>query len=72
MEPFPEELARRATLVAIAAPMHTALRLARFFKTDVQSWLNLQMHYDIQCAEDAAGRAIRHIEPWQGDELRAV
>jgi antitoxin HigA-1 len=50
----------------------TALRLARFFKTDVQSWLNLQMHYDIQCAEDAAGRTIRRIQPWRGDERAAV
>src|SRR5450759_5362469 len=41
----------------------TALRLARFFSTDVQSWLNLQTHYDIQCAEDAAGHAIRKIAP---------
>ena len=50
----------------------TALRLARFFKTDVQSWLNLQMHYDLQCAEDAAGHAINRIQPWQGDEQIAV
>ena len=41
----------------------TALRLARFFGTDAQSWLNLQSHYDIQCAEDAAGRTIRRIRP---------
>ena len=41
----------------------TALRLARFFGTDAQSWLNLQSHYDIQCAEDAAGRAIQRIRP---------
>ena len=40
----------------------TALRLARFFGTDAQSWLNLQCHYDIQCAEDAAGRAIQRIQ----------
>jgi addiction module HigA family antidote len=39
----------------------TALRLARFFGTDAQSWLNLQSHYDIQCAEDAAGQAIKRI-----------
>jgi len=43
----------------------TALRLARFFGTDAQSWLNLQSHYDIQCAEDAAGRAIKRIRPCQ-------
>jgi addiction module HigA family antidote len=41
----------------------TALRLARFFGTDAQSWLNLQGHYDIQCAEDVAGRAIERIQP---------
>ena len=39
----------------------TALRLARYFGTDVQSWMNLQTHYDIQCAEDAAGHAIQRI-----------
>ena len=43
----------------------TALRLARFFGTDAQSWLSLQCHYDIQCAEDAAGRAIERIQPCQ-------
>jgi antitoxin HigA-1 len=41
----------------------TALRLARFFRTDAQSWLNLQSHFDLQCAEDAAGQAIRRIQP---------
>src|SRR6266516_7589419 len=41
----------------------TALRLARFLGTDAQSWLNLQSHYDIQCAEDAAGQAIKRIRP---------
>ena len=49
----------------------TALRLARFFVTDVQSWMNLQTHFDIQCAEDAAGSAIRKIAP-RGDEALAA
>src|SRR5438270_10995588 len=43
----------------------TALRLARFFGTDAQSWLNLQSHYDLQCAEDDAGRTIERIQPMQ-------
>ena len=43
----------------------TALRLGRFFGTDAQSWLNLQSHYDIQCAEDAAGQAIKRIRRWK-------
>ena len=41
----------------------TALRLARFFDTSHQFWLNLQSNYDVQCAEDAAGPAIAHIKP---------
>ena len=42
----------------------TALRLARYFKTDVQSGLNWQANYDLQCAEDAARRAISRIRPY--------
>jgi len=30
----------------------TALRLARFFGTDAQSWMNLQGHYDLELAEE--------------------
>ncbi len=29
----------------------TALRLARYFSTDAQSWLNLQLSYDLKVAE---------------------
>jgi len=29
----------------------TALRLARFFGTDEQSWMNLQAHYDLETAQ---------------------
>lgn len=41
----------------------TALRLARYFGTDAQSWLNLQSHFDIQVAQDAAGATIKRIQP---------
>ncbi|SEM39767.1 addiction module antidote protein, HigA family [Syntrophus gentianae] len=30
----------------------TALRLALFFGTDAQSWMNLQTHYDLAIAEE--------------------
>jgi plasmid maintenance system antidote protein VapI len=40
--------------------------LARFFNTSHQFWLDLQSNYDVQCAQDAAGRAIERIQPWQG------
>jgi addiction module HigA family antidote len=42
----------------------TALRLARFFGTDVRSWLNLQQQYDIHCAQDSLGKALAAIRPW--------
>jgi addiction module HigA family antidote len=37
----------------------TALRLARYFGTDAQSWLNLQIAYDLRMTELASGDAIR-------------
>jgi addiction module HigA family antidote len=43
----------------------TALRLARFFGTDAQSWLNLQQQYDISCARDALGKVLMTIRPWK-------
>jgi len=33
----------------------TALRLAAFFGTEAQSWLNLQTHYDAETARGHAG-----------------
>lgn len=30
----------------------TALRLAKFFGTDAQSWMNLQTHYDLTIAQE--------------------
>jgi addiction module HigA family antidote len=42
----------------------TALRLARYFGTSAQFWLNLQNHYDLEVAEDAAAAQIaRKIKP---------
>lgn len=38
----------------------TALRLARYFGTDAQSWLNLQSAYDLRVAEIAAGDRINN------------
>ena len=38
----------------------TALRLARYFGTGAQSWINLQAAYDLRVADLAAGRSIEH------------
>ena len=39
----------------------TALRLARYFGTDAQSWINLQTAYDLRMAELGAGEAIHRV-----------
>jgi len=39
----------------------TALRLAHFFGTSAQFWLNLQSLYDLRLAEDRAGKAIQAL-----------
>ena len=39
----------------------TALRLAHFFGTSAQFWLNLQGLYDLRLAEKKAGKAIKSL-----------
>jgi len=39
----------------------TALRLAHFFGTSAQFWLNLQSLYDLRLAERKAGKAIKTL-----------
>jgi addiction module HigA family antidote len=44
----------------------TALRLARFFDTTPQFWLNLQTSFDLKVAEIEVGQKIQHdIHPLQ-------
>jgi antitoxin HigA-1 len=46
----------------------TALRLARFFGGDAQSWLNLQIAYDLKLAEKTAARTIaKEVKPLSND-----
>ena len=42
----------------------TALRLAAFFGTDAQSWLNLQTHYDIALARESLKDVISEIQQY--------
>ncbi len=41
----------------------TALRLAKYFGTSPEFWINLQSHYELDRAEDAAGEQIAAITP---------
>lgn len=43
----------------------TALRLAKFFGTSAQFWLNLQARYDLDLAEDRVADQIAAIAPLQ-------
>ncbi|MFA6311968.1 MAG: HigA family addiction module antitoxin [Sterolibacterium sp.] len=48
----------------------TALRLAAFFGTDAQSWINLQSHYDTEMARENMEAILSGIRRW--DELAAA
>jgi antitoxin HigA-1 len=39
----------------------TALRLAHFFGTSAQFWLNLQTLYDLRLAQEKAGKSIKAL-----------
>jgi addiction module HigA family antidote len=41
----------------------TALRLARYFGMSDRSWLNLQVHYDLEVQRDVMGGLLENITP---------
>ena len=42
----------------------TAMRLARYFGTSAQMWMNLQSHYELEVAEaDLGERIAREVQP---------
>jgi len=41
----------------------TALRLAKYFNTDAQSWMNLQDQYELALAEHESADALKAICP---------
>ena len=48
----------------------TALRLARYFGTSPEFWMNLQTRYDLAMAQDAlAQRVERDVNPRVGSEI---
>lgn len=45
----------------------TALRLAKFFGTDAQSWMNLQTHYDLTIAKETLSERLeKEVVIYQG------
>jgi antitoxin HigA-1 len=49
-----------------AITVDTALRLARYFKTTPQFWLNLQNHYDLEMAQES------HLTDQINKEVRSL
>lgn len=45
----------------------TALRLARYFGTSAQFWLNLQAGFDLRTAEKQSRRSLAKIQPLRQD-----
>lgn len=43
----------------------TAVRLAQFFGTSTQFWMNLQASFEIRRAKARLARDIRRIQPWR-------
>jgi addiction module HigA family antidote len=41
----------------------TALRLATYFGTDAQSWMNLQKNYELERARRELAAELKHIRP---------
>ena len=46
----------------------TALRLAVFFGTDAQSWINLQTHYDLETTREGLAAILAGIRPHVADD----
>ena len=47
----------------------TALRLAHFFGTSAEFWLNLQSLYDLRVAQEKAGKSIKALPTLKRREL---
>ena len=47
----------------------TALRLAHFFGTSAQFWLNLQSLYDLRLAQEKVGKSIKALPTLKRREL---
>ena len=49
----------------------TALRLAHFFGTSAEFWLNLQKLYELRLAEKKAGKTIKTLPTLKSERLNA-
>ena len=50
----------------------TALRLAHFFSTSAQFWLNLQSNYELRLAEQKAGKVIKDLPTLKARKAKPI
>lgn len=50
-----------------AVTADTALRLAKYFGTTAQFWMNMQSSYELREAENANRKVVENIEPRRND-----
>ena len=43
----------------------TALRLAKFFGTTAEFWMNLQIHFDLEVQREVSAEQLEHIKVFQ-------
>jgi len=58
--------ANRVTMLVAekrAVTADTALRLAKFFRTSPEFWLNLQQNYELRVAEASSAKSLKQIRP---------
>ena len=41
----------------------TALRFSRYFGTTAEFWMNLQVRYELEIAQDQLGDSLKHVKP---------
>lgn len=64
---FPRTRIERLVREETGLTPDTALRLARYFGSSPEFWLNMQLSYELAIAEMEGGDAISRIEPLRRD-----
>ena len=68
---LPRTRIERLVKEEVALTPDTALRLARYFRTTPQFWLNFQQSFDVETQSAKLSRELDTIEPHDGENVAA-
>ena len=68
---LPRTRIERLVKEEVALTPDTALRLARYFRTTPQFWLNFQQSFDVETQSAKLSRELDTIEPRDGENVAA-